>query len=104
MLKRILISAAGAAALAAYAFAPQPAAAASWIGGAAAAARTAPVDLSDVTNVHYRYRRHVRHYLWGAPFAFAPYAYYYPSPSWHYRYFGPHKRRCGYTYYGYTCW
>ncbi|HEY7458611.1 MAG TPA: hypothetical protein VH765_07655 [Xanthobacteraceae bacterium] len=102
MLKRILIPVAGAFALAIYAFAPQPASAAS-LGSGAAAAQAAEADLSNVVDVH---RRYYRRYAWGAPFAVAPYAYYgaYGGPSWHYRYFGPHKRRCGYTYWGYTCW
>ena len=105
MLKRIALPAAGAFALAAIAISPEPAAA-SWIGGAAAT-QTAQSDLSAVVDV--RHRRHSRYhgFWWGAPLALAPFAYY-SNPGWQYQYFGPHKRRCGYTWYHgrqvYTCW
>ena len=56
MLKRILISTAGALALAAFAFSPQSATAASLAAGAAAT-QAAEADLSDVVNVHRRWRR-----------------------------------------------
>jgi hypothetical protein len=100
MLKRFLIPLAAAFALAASAFYAQPAAAASWIGGAATATHTAQTELSDVVDV--RHRRSWRRYAWGVPFVL-PYTYY-AYPSWHYRYFGPYKRRCAYTAYGYSCW
>jgi len=107
MLKRTLISAAGALAFAAFALSPQSATAASWAGSAASAAQTAEADLSNVIDVHRR--GHWRRHVWrGAPLVVAPYAYgaygAYGGPGWHYQYFGPHKRRCGYTRWGYTCW
>jgi hypothetical protein len=98
MLKRILIPAAGALALATFALSPHSATAANLAGGAAAA-QTAEVDLSSIVDV--RHRRHWRrHVWWGAPAYYG----YYGGPGWHYRYFGPHKRRCAYTYGGYSCW
>jgi hypothetical protein len=103
MLKRILIPAAAALALAAFAFSPQPVAAANLAGGSAAT-KAAEADLSNIVDVHRRYWR--RYGLWGAPFVAAPFAYYgyYGGPGWHYQYYGPHRRRCGYTRWGYTCW
>jgi hypothetical protein len=103
MLKRILIPAAGAFALAAIAFSPQSASAANLVSGATAA-QAAEADLSNVVDVHRRHWR--RHAWWGVPFVAAPFAYYgaYGGPGWHYQYYGPHKRRCGYTRWGYTCW
>jgi hypothetical protein len=103
MLKQIALPAASAFALAAIALSPAPASA-SWISGAAATAQTAQAGLSNVIDVHRRRHSHRYHgFWWGAPLAFAPYAYY-SNPGWHYQYFGPHKRRCGYTHWGYTCW
>jgi hypothetical protein len=103
MLKRLLIPAAGALALAAFALSPQSAAAANLAAGASAA-QAAEADLSNVVDV--RHRRWRRHIWWGAPLVAAPFAYYgyHGGPGWHYQYFGPHKRRCGYTRWGYTCW
>jgi hypothetical protein len=105
MLKRTFIPIAGAIALATVAFIPQQTAAANLAAGATAA-QAAEADLSNVVDVHRRYYR--RHAWWGVPFVAAPLAYgaygSYGGPGWHYRYFGPHKRRCGHTYYGYTCW
>ena len=102
MLKPALIPAAGAFALAAIAFSPQSATAANLAGGATAA-QAAEADLSNVVDVHRRHWR--RHARWGVPFVAAPLAYgYYGGPGWHYQYYGPHKRRCGYTRWGYTCW
>jgi hypothetical protein len=101
MLKRTLILAAGAFALAAFALSPQSATAAS-LGGGAAAAQAAEADLSNVVDVHRRWRRRI---WWGAPLVVAPFAYgAYAGPGWHYQYYGPHRRRCGYTRWGYTCW
>lgn len=106
MLNRTLIAAAGALALAAFALSPQSTSAAPLAGGAAAT-QAAQADLSNVVDVHRRYWR--GRYAWrAAPFAVAPFAYYGAygggGPGWEYRYFGPHKRRCGYSYWGYTCW
>lgn len=104
MLKRTLILAAGVFALAAFALSPQPATAASWAGGAAAP-QAAEADLSNVIDVHRRGRHWRRNIWWGAPVVAAPFAYgAYGGPGWQYQYFGPHKRRCGYTRWGYTCW
>jgi hypothetical protein len=105
MLKPALISAAGALALAVFALSPQSATAASLAGGASAA-QAAEADLSNVVDVHRRGRHWRRHIWWGAPLVAAPFAYYgyNGGPGWHYQYFGPHKRRCGYTRWGYTCW
>ena len=103
MLKRTLIPAAGAFALAAIALSPQSATAANW---PAAQPLPKPRKLICRTSWTFIARRHWRrHAWWGAPFVAAPLAYgAYGGPGWHYQYYGPHKRRCGYTRWGYTCW
>ena len=104
MLKRTLILAAGGFALAVLTLSPQSATAASWSGGASAP-QAAGADLSNVIDVHRRGRHWRRHIWWGAPLVVAPFAYgAYGGPGWHYQDYGPHKRRCGYTRWGYTCW
>ena len=92
MLKRLLMPAAAALIFGAVSAIPQPAAAATFISGAATATQSNAQTVSDVVEVRRRgrhYRAHRHHRRWRAPsysfgHYYAPRAYYAP--------------RCGYTW------